>query len=127
MELRVALYQNEFRLYYQPKVDLSTGKIEGVEALIRWEHPEKGLIPPIDFISIAEKTGLIIPIGEWVISTACLQNRKWIKTGLSPIVMSVNLSVRQLYQPNIVDVVRQILKETNFPLNILNLRLQRAC
>ena len=125
-ELRMALERNEFRLYYQPKVNLATGKIEGVEALIRWEHPEKGLIPPINFISIAEETGLIIPMGEWVLRTACLQNRKWINVGLSPIVMSVNLSVRQLYQPNLVDVVRQILKETKLAPEYLELEITES-
>lgn len=125
-ELRMALKRNEFRLYYQPKVDLETGKIEGVEALIRWEHPEKGLIPPINFIPIAEKTGMIIPMGEWVLRTACLQNRKWINNGLSPIVMSVNLSVRQLYQPNIVDVVRQVLIETELSPEYLELEITES-
>ena len=125
-ELRVALERNEFRLYYQPKVDLETGKIDGVEALIRWEHPEKGLISPINFISITEKTGLIIPMGEWVLRTACLQNREWINAGLSPIVMSVNLSVRQLYQPNIVDVVRQVLIETELSPEYLELEITES-
>ena len=72
-ELTMALERNEFRLYYQPKVNLKTGKIDGMEALIRWEHPDKGLISPIDFIPIAEDTGLIIPMGEWVLRTACLK------------------------------------------------------
>ena len=125
-ELMMALERNEFRLYYQPKVDLETGKIEGVEALIRWEHPEKGLISPINFISIAEKTGLIIPMGEWVLRTACLQIREWINIGLSPIVMSVNLSVRQLYQPNIVDVVRQVLIETELSPEYLELEITES-
>ena len=125
-ELRMALERNEFRLYYQPKVDLETGKIEGVEALIRWEHPEEGLISPINFISIAEETGLIIPMGEWVLRTACLQNREWINAGLLPTVMSVNLSVRQLYQPNIVDIVRQILKETELSPEYLELEITES-
>ena len=111
-ELMMALERNEFRLYYQPKVNLATGKIEGMEALIRWEHPEKGLIPQVEFISIAEDTGIIILMGEWILRTACLQNRKWMKPGLSPVVMSVNLSVHQHYQPNLVDIIQQILKET---------------
>ena len=125
-ELIMALERNEFQLYYQPKVNLATGKIEGMEALIRWEHPEKGLIPPVEFISIAEDTGLIIPMGEWVLRNACLQNKKWMKAGLSPIVMSVNLSVRQLYQPNLVDVVGQVLKETELPSEYLELEITES-
>ncbi|MCH6266585.1 EAL domain-containing protein [Neobacillus citreus] len=125
-EIRNALERNEFRLYYQPKVNLETGKIDGVEALIRWEHPEKGLIPPIEFIPIAEETGLIIPMGEWVLRTACFQNRKWINAGFSPMVMSVNLSVRQLYHPNLVNVVREILKATELPPEYLELEITES-
>lgn len=126
MELRRALEQEEFRLYYQPKVNLETGMIEGMEALIRWKHPEKGLIPPVEFISFAERSGLIIPIGEWVLRTACLQNREWMKAGLSPVVMSVNLSVRQLYQPNLIDVVWKVLKETGLPPKYLELEITES-
>ena len=97
-----------------------------MEALIRWEHPEKGLIPPVEFISIAEDTGLIIPMGEWVLRTACLQNKKWMKAGLSPMVISVNLSVRQLYQPNLVDIVQQILKETKLAPEYLELEITES-
>ncbi len=125
-ELIKALDRNEFRLYYQPKINLETGKIEGMEALIRWEHQEKGLIPPIDFIPVAEQTGLIIPMGEWVLRAACLQNRKWMNSGLSPIVMSVNLSVRQLYQPNLADIVRQILIDTALPPEYLELEITES-
>lgn len=110
--LRKALERKEFQLYYQPKLDLTSGKIIGVEALIRWEHPVKGLISPVEFIPLAEETGLIIPIGEWALRTACVQNKAWQEAGLSPMVVSVNLSVRQLYQPNLVEMVRLILKET---------------
>ncbi|MCH6266988.1 EAL domain-containing protein [Neobacillus citreus] len=125
-EMMNALERNEFRLYYQPKVNLETGKIDGVEALTRWEHPEKGLIPPIEFIPIAEKTGFIIPMGEWVLKNACSQNKEWINAGFSPMVMSVNLSVRQLYQPNLVDVVQGILKETELPPEYLELEITES-
>ncbi len=114
-DLKKALEREEFRLYYQPKLDLVTGKIIGVEALIRWEHPERGLIPPLEFIPLAEETGFIIPIGEWVLRTACLQNKAWEDAGYLPLLMAVNLSARQLYQPNFVERVKIILKETNRP------------
>lgn len=113
IELWNALERKEFRLLYQPKINLSSGKIEGVEALIRWNHPERGLLSPVEFISIAEETGLIIPIGEWVLRTACLQNKKWQEEGIPPMVISVNLSVRQLYQPDLVHTIQQILIDTN--------------
>lgn len=111
-ELSKALERNEFLLFYQPKINLSSGKIEGIEALIRWNHPQRGLLLPGEFISVAEETGLILPIGEWVLRTACLQNKKWQDEGLPPMVISVNLSVRQLYQPNLVDTIQQILIDT---------------
>ncbi|RHW37586.1 EAL domain-containing protein [Lysinibacillus yapensis] len=125
-ELKNALEKEEFRLYYQPKVNLSTGKIEGMEALIRWEHPEKGLIPPAEFISFAEDSGLIFPMGEWVLRTACLQNKNWMKAGFSPMVMSVNLSVRQLYQPNIIDMVCGILEETKLAPEYLEIEITES-
>lgn len=110
--LKEALERREFRLYYQPKLDLNSGKMIGVEALIRWEHPEKGIIAPIDFIPLAEKTGMISLIGQWVLHTACKQNKEWQEAGLAPMVMAVNLSASQLYQLNFVEMVQQILEET---------------
>lgn len=107
-----ALEREEFYLYYQPKLDLSSGKITGVEALIRWEHPEKGMVSPNEFIPFAEKSGMIIPIGEWIIRTACMQNNMWEKEGFYPMIMAVNLSARQLYQPSLIQMVQQILEET---------------
>lgn len=126
IELREALTRNEFRLFYQPKLDLVTGKIMGVEALIRWQHPRQGLISPVDFIPYAEESGLIIPIGEWVLRTACRQNKDWQSAGLKPIVMSVNLSVRQLYQPNIVELVQQVLAETDISPEYLELEITES-
>lgn len=125
-DLKKAIARNEFRLYYQPKVNLLSGKIIGVEALIRWFHPEKGLIPPLDFIPVAEETGLIIPIGEWVLRTACLQNKAWQREGYLPMVMSVNLSARQLYQPRFVQLVQEVLTETGLKPDYLELEITES-
>lgn len=126
MHLRRAWEQKEFNLHYQPKLDLATGKIIGVEALIRWQHPEKGIIAPEDFIPLAEETGLIIPMGEWVLRTACLQNKAWQEAGLPSMVMSVNLSVRQLYQPNLVEMIRKVLIETALAPKYLELEITES-
>ncbi|OPX91535.1 MAG: Cyclic di-GMP phosphodiesterase Gmr [Pelotomaculum sp. PtaB.Bin013] len=110
--LRRALDRNEFVVHYQPKVNINTGKIIGMEALVRWEIPERGLIPPGDFIPLAEDTGLIVPIGEWVLRTACAQNKAWQDAGYPPLRVAVNLSARQFQLQNLVEVVSRILKET---------------
>ncbi|MBM6616290.1 PAS domain S-box protein [Bacillus suaedaesalsae] len=124
--LRKAIEAKEFILYYQPKLDLTTGKISGVEALVRWNHPTKGFIPPLDFIPLAEETGLIIPLGEWILREACEQNVKWQKQGLPPFVMSVNLSVRQLYQPNLIETIRQVLEETGLSPECLEVEITES-
>jgi diguanylate cyclase (GGDEF)-like protein len=107
-----ALYRDEFRLYYQPQVDLETGKMLGMEALIRWQHPQRGLISPNRFISIAEEAGLICRISEWVLETASAQNVLWQKEGLPPITIAVNLSGRQFQQKTLVETVAKILQTT---------------
>ncbi|MDQ0230059.1 sensor domain-containing phosphodiesterase [Metabacillus malikii] len=110
--LRKALDKEEFTLHYQPIIDLSTNKMSGVEALIRWEHPTFGMVPPNKFIPIAEETGLIVPIGEWVIRTACLQIKEWETNGFGQISVSINLSIRQFYQSNLINMMQSILNKT---------------
>ena len=120
--LRRALERKELLLYYQPRVNLRTGMIEGVEALLRWQHPEHGLILPGRFIPLAEETGLIVPIGEWVLRTACAQNQAWQAAGLSPVVVSVNLSARQFWGGGLARMVAAALAETGS--NPLHLELE---
>jgi len=110
--LRRALERQEFLLHYQQKVDLRSGSIIGAEALVRWMHPEWGLVRPARFISLAEETGLIVPLGEWVLREACRQTRAWLDQGLEPGVVSVNLSARQFRQQDLVRMVSRILEET---------------
>jgi EAL domain-containing protein (putative c-di-GMP-specific phosphodiesterase class I) len=123
-DLRVALERQEFILHYQPIISLKTARIESFEALLRWQHPEKGLIFPGDFIAIAEETGLIVPIGEWVLREACQQLRTWQDKfpSASSVQISVNLSSRQIKQFDFVDKLAKILADTG--LNGQNLRLE---
>lgn len=110
--LRQAILSEEFLVYYQPQVKTRDGHLTGVEALIRWQHPEKGLLYPSQFISVAEDTGLIKPIGEWVLLTACAQNKRWQAMGLQPFRVSVNLSPYQFLQHGLVETVERALTET---------------
>jgi diguanylate cyclase (GGDEF)-like protein len=121
-ELRHALERNELQLYYQPRVNINSRKIIGVEALLRWQNRRLGAVSPVKFIPIAEANGLIIPIGEWVLRTACIQNRLWQTAGLDPLRMAVNLSVCQLEQTNLVEQIASILEETQ--LNAVSLELE---
>ncbi|GAB4354320.1 MAG: hypothetical protein Kow0073_10940 [Immundisolibacter sp.] len=111
-DLRKALERGELQLYYQPQLNLAGGQVNGVEALIRWQHPQRGLVSPADFIPLAEDTGLIGPIGEWVLREACRQNRLWQSHGLPPLRMAVNVSGHQLGAPEFVDMVARALQET---------------
>jgi predicted signal transduction protein with EAL and GGDEF domain len=122
-DLRVALDQNQFTLVFQPQVDLATGVICGGEALIRWKHPEKGLISPAEFIPVAEETGQIVPIGEWVLRTACWRLSAWLKQGMPAISIAVNLSIRQLRQPNLAEVIESVLKESELSPEFLELEI----
>jgi EAL domain-containing protein (putative c-di-GMP-specific phosphodiesterase class I) len=108
-ELRRAVERGDFELHYQPKLDLDTGTIGSAEALVRWCHPQLGLVPPRDFISLAEETGLILPLGQWVLTAAASQMRRWEEEGRPALRLAVNLSVRQFRDPGLAAVVRQAL------------------
>ena len=125
-DLHGALERDEFVLHYQPQMNSESGKIWGVEALVRWQHPTKGFISPGDFIPIAEATGMIVPLGEWVLRTACAQNKAWQDAGLPPFVMAVNLSARQFQQPDLVQKVTSILKETGLAARYLELEVTES-
>lgn len=121
--LHRALENDELELYYQPKIDLQNGSLVGAECLIRWQHPELGLVPPSHFIPIAEDTGLITSIGEWVLRTACAQSRVWLDGGLSAVRMAVNLSPRQFHSRHLVATVGEILEETKLPVQLLEVEV----
>ena len=124
--LRRALEREEFVLYYQPKVDVQSDRAIGVEALIRWHSPQLGFVSPKDFIPIAEEIGLIVPIGEWVLRTACAQNRAWQDAGHEPLVMSVNLSARQFREKYLVDKIVGVLNETGLEARYLDLEITES-
>ncbi|WP_330202361.1 EAL domain-containing protein [Cyanobacterium sp. DS4] len=117
-----AIRESQLCLYYQPQININTGKVTGMEALIRWQHPDLGMVSPEQFIPIAEETGFINSIGEWVLFTACKQNKKWQQSGLAPLKIAVNLSPRQC-QPNLVTSLKQILKETKLEPEYLELEI----
>ena len=123
LDLEQAILNQEFCLHYQPQIDLGSGKIVAVEALIRWQHPERGQVAPDRFIPIAEETGAINAIGQWVLRTACQQHRDWVKMGFKPLKMAVNLSARQFQQPNLLDTIVEILEETQMKASYLELEI----
>ncbi len=124
--LRHALDRNEFRLHYQAKRDIRSGQITGMEALLRWEHPDLGLVAPMKFIPVAEETGLIVPIGKWVLRTACLQNVAWQQQGLPHLGIAVNLTARQFVDENLLADLVTILAETGMDARLLELEIAES-
>jgi diguanylate cyclase (GGDEF)-like protein/PAS domain S-box-containing protein len=124
--LRRALERDEFLLYYQPQVDIATGQMCGLEALVRWQHPKSGLVSPAEFIPLAEETGLIVPLGERVLRKACAQHKSWQQDGIQPRCVSVNLSALQFRQPNLAEVIARVLRDTALDPTYLELELTES-
>lgn len=124
--LRKALERQELLLYFQPQVDIVSGRVVGMEALVRWRHPDLGLVSPAQFIPLAEETGLIVPIGEWVLREACRQNKAWRDAGYAPLRMAVNLSARQFRQQNLVEITAAVLNESGLHPDGLELELTES-
>ncbi|MCL1469472.1 EAL and GGDEF domain-containing protein [Argonema antarcticum] len=125
-DLYYAVKRGEFVVHYQPQVNTTTGEIIGMEALVRWQHPQFGLVSPAKFISLAEETGLIVPIGEWVLKTACAQCKAWQNTGLAGLIVAVNLSARQFQQRNLLEIVAHTLQETGLDPQCLELEITES-
>jgi len=125
-KLRQAMVNDELELHFQPQFALAADRVTGVEALLRWRHPEDGLIPPDRFIPIAEETGLIVGIGDWVLQAACRQLKAWLDQGLPPLRMAVNLSTRQLKEKDFPSRVAAILQETGLPAVLLELEITES-
>jgi len=124
--LRKAIERNEFLLHYQPQVDLKSGKIISVEALVRWQHPDLGIVYPSEFIHLAEETGLIVPLGEWVLRAAAQQAKAWQSDGLPPMAVAVNLSARQFRQQDLVESIARVLRETELDPQYLDLEITES-
>ncbi|MFI3186326.1 MAG: EAL domain-containing protein [Methylococcaceae bacterium] len=126
VRLRRAITHGELRTYYQPQVDVHSGRIVGAEALIRWQDPVHGLIPPLRFIALAEETGLITPIGNWILNETCRQGKIWLDAGLPPLSLAVNISPNQFMNSNLEEIITGILAETGFPAERLELELTES-
>src|SRR5690606_21538417 len=124
--LRAALANNEFVLHYQPKIEVLSGRVVGVEALLRWRRSDGSLASPADFIPLAEETGLIVPIGEWVLKEACRVNRAWQDAGHRPIPMAVNISAIQLERDDLVDTVTRVLDDTALTRHYLEVEISES-
>ncbi len=122
-DLHGAIIKNQLRVFYQPLVEAKTGRVVGSEALIRWIHPVRGFISPVNFIPLAEETGLIVPIGAWVLEQACRQNSEWQKLGFDHLRVAVNLSGKQLQEDNIISVIKDVLQKTNYDPALLELEI----
>lgn len=118
-----AIKHKEFFLVYQPVIDLMTGKVCGMEALVRWQHPQLGLIPPLDFIELSERTGEIVPLGRWILHEGCAQLKAWHDAGYTSLIMAINLSAKQLESSTLVEDVKRILQETHLPAQFLELEM----
>jgi diguanylate cyclase (GGDEF)-like protein len=125
-ELRDALDRGQLELHFQPKVDIATNRVRSAEALIRWRHPARGMVPPNVFIPVAEETGLILPIGEWVLREACRQMRHWLDAGMTPVRVAVNLSAKQFHDADLASVVRSALTEAKLEPGYLELELTES-
>ncbi len=126
VELRRAIENDELELYYQPKVDIATNRVRSCEALIRWRHPTRGLVPPMMFIPVAEETGLIVPIGEWVLREACQQVRRWLDAGIPPLRVAINLSAKQFRQANLTSIVQSALAAAHIEPGFIELELTES-
>ena len=126
-DLRQALERGEFCLYFQPKVDATTGNIKGMEALIRWLHPERGLVSPLEFIPLLEESGMIVEVGDWVLRESCRQNKVWQDQGLDPLRVSVNVSGVQFKQGDFIERIDLALKDSGLAANYLEVELTESC
>ena len=126
-DLRHAIERREFVLHYQPKVDLVSGRMRGMEALLRWNHPARGLVPPLEFVPALEESGLILPVGEWVLEEACAQIGRWQAEGLAPVPVAINLSAKQFRRRDLDAVISRALAAAGVPSALLELEITESC